>query len=643
MRSTKNPPIKLRSFLWQGIAAWIYGGLIIALIYTLALGYYSQFASLKDYVVLFLYGILLGIAAGVIFGSLCAAIIALYSKISGKAMEIFRIGPLCFSIFVSIVLIIFFYRKFAVVISYLDYPFIQSYRGMLTFIVLRMIALSFASVMLIFPLYGILLRLKNFIHRFRRGVLLAGVLFVIILLAGLLLCGSYFSSKAKVLVEVKPFHARYFSINSERQVYIFGADGSNWGIINTLIAQGLLPNIKELMERGSYAPLKTLPQGLSPIIWTSIDSGKLPYKHGIWDWYSISIPGLSNSLVPNRVMGVVPLSSIFQRTGVPVKLINNYYGNRRAKPIWEILSEQKAKVGVINWIFTWPAQKVNGFILSDKFPYYLLQEPGGRDRLNKNLMIETDNPQLAVAYPTDEVYQALSSYLETYQLKEINRNVHLMKKLSGYPDDRLMEQYLDFNSLPFIYKMIAQYQPDFMALYMSEPDKMQHFFWNYWEPQFFPPLTPEDFKKYKGIIPEVYAKVDIALGKLIECARDDAIIILISDHGFGANFNSPTPGGHHTAPDGILIIAGKNIKIGAEVKHPRVIEIVPTILYLFNLPVAQDMDGRVLTELIDDDYLNKHPITYIDSYGAPGGGDIKSREKMSEEVLKKLKALGYIQ
>jgi len=630
-------------FIWQGIVGWSYGSLLIALIYTLALGYFSLFTSLKDYIILFLYGVFLGFLAAFVFGALCASLIFLFCRIFNKKLSLARVSSLCLSIFVSFVLIIFFYRKYALVIAFSDYHFIRSYQGMFIFIVLRLVALSFASIMVIFPLYRLFLWFKDFILRFGRGVLLARGVYGVLVIASLLLCGSFFSMKARVLSEVKPFYARQFKINTERQVFIFGADGANFDVIETLMGRGMLPNIKRLMRQGSYAPLKTIHLGLSPIIWTSIDSGKLPEKHGIWDWYSISVPGVSTTLVPNRVMGVVPLTSVFRQIGLPIKLINNYYGNRQAKPIWEILSEQKAKVGVVNWIFSWPAQKVNGFVLSDKFPYYLLQEPGGLGKLSPELLITQQDLNLSAAHPLEEIYQHLSDYLNTHRQVEVSRNVNFMKKLSGYPSEQLLEQYLDFNSLPFIYKVIERYQPDYMALYLSEPDKMQHFFWNYWQPQYFPPIPAKDFEEHKNIIPEVNKKVDEALGKLMEIAREDAVIILISDHGFHANFNSPTAGGHHAAPDGMLIIAGKDIKIGAELKKPSVLDLVPTILYLFNLPIARDMDGRVLTELFDTDYLRKHPISYIDSYGAPAGDDIKFKEKMSKELLQKLKALGYIQ
>ena len=60
--------------------------------------------------------------------------------------------------------------------------------------------------------------------------------------------------------------------------------------------------------------------------------------------------------------------------------------------------------------------------------------------------------------------------------------------------------------------------------------------------------------------------------------------------------------------------------------RPLVLDIAPTILYLFGLPVARDMEGRVLTELIDEDFARRHGVTYIPSYESlaisPSGAEV---------------------
>ncbi len=67
-------------------------------------------------------------------------------------------------------------------------------------------------------------------------------------------------------------------------------------------------------------------------------------------------------------------------------------------------------------------------------------------------------------------------------------------------------------------------------------------------------------------------------------------------------------GAHRT--HGFLSLSGRNIR---PVKSPGEydsMDIAPTILYLMGQPVPRDMDGRILTEMIDDRYKEDHPVRY---------------------------------
>jgi predicted AlkP superfamily phosphohydrolase/phosphomutase len=66
-------------------------------------------------------------------------------------------------------------------------------------------------------------------------------------------------------------------------------------------------------------------------------------------------------------------------------------------------------------------------------------------------------------------------------------------------------------------------------------------------------------------------------------------------------------GGTHRR-DGILIAHGKPFRKGIEVKGARLIDMAPTILHLMGQPVPDDMDGHVLEELFEPEFLARHPI-----------------------------------
>jgi arylsulfatase A-like enzyme len=146
------------------------------------------------------------------------------------------------------------------------------------------------------------------------------------------------------------------------------------------------------------------------------------------------------------------------------------------------------------------------------------------------------------------------------------------------------------------------------------------------------------------------------------------VVLVLSDHGFQADVHAPTArrtaelsrwlgeghdavaelalvgatGTHH--PDGVLIAAGGPIVQGADFSA-ELYDITPTVLALLGLPVAEDMPGRVLSELIDRSFLDRHPVRRIPSYAdhlrmtwpavADGGDD--------SEALEMLRALEYIE
>jgi hypothetical protein len=73
-------------------------------------------------------------------------------------------------------------------------------------------------------------------------------------------------------------------------------------------------------------------------------------------------------------------------------------------------------------------------------------------------------------------------------------------------------------------------------------------------------------------------------------------------------------GTHAGAPDGFFMAVGDGVKAGATLHGASILDVAPTILYLMGLPVARDMEGRVMSEILDDEFTRAHPVTFIPSY-----------------------------
>ena len=77
---------------------------------------------------------------------------------------------------------------------------------------------------------------------------------------------------------------------SGRRAVVIGIDGADWKVIDALAARGELPHLTSLRERGVWGEIETLNDiPLSPVIWTSVATGKSPAKHGI-SWFMVDQP-----------------------------------------------------------------------------------------------------------------------------------------------------------------------------------------------------------------------------------------------------------------------------------------------------------------------------------------------------------------
>jgi predicted AlkP superfamily phosphohydrolase/phosphomutase len=104
-------------------------------------------------------------------------------------------------------------------------------------------------------------------------------------------------------------------------------------------------------------------------------------------------------------------------------------------------------------------------------------------------------------------------------------------------------------------------------------------------------------------------------------------------------------GGTHRL-HGILVAKGPHFRRGAEINGARLVDFAPTLLYLLGQPVPRDMDGKVLSDLFQLEFLQSHPIRYDDEkeefqVSDTGSGDYSQEE--AAQVEERLKALGYIE
>jgi predicted AlkP superfamily phosphohydrolase/phosphomutase len=98
--------------------------------------------------------------------------------------------------------------------------------------------------------------------------------------------------------------------------------------------------------------------------------------------------------------------------------------------------------------------------------------------------------------------------------------------------------------------------------------------------------------------------------------------------------------------EGVLIASGGPIRRGAAPVNARIIDIAPTVLHLMGVPIPSDMDGRVLSEVLDENFVESNPIEWEESETDVQNEvpeDLHSfTEQESELIARRLQALGYI-
>lgn len=442
---------------------------------------------------------------------------------------------------------------------------------------------------------------------------LSGLAFIFIISTGILLYIQFKDNKSSI-----------------SPVILIGLDGADWHIMDPLIEQGKLPHLNKLIQGGSSGVLKTFKPTKSPVVWTSIATGKSMIKHGILDWAFVEKNNIE-----------VPYSA----------------GERRAKAFWNILSERERSVGVINWFCTYPPEEVNGFIISDRF----------RVSVFKFLFDEivTFPSRLKMKLYPHVVRIKDRKYQKTIREEGIPDYLEKLRKSnSDIPESRLPQlrngqiYVLQDKSIENISLFLQDTFPvDLFATYLRLIDTTSHFgslsvsqsLRKKWEEenQNFGMPTPETekllYQEMASFIEPIYTYMDNVVGRIVEKASEDTTFIVISDHGF--NFSKVGYNHYNTPkiPHGIIIIKGPSIKSGFRLENAQVYDITPTLLYLFDLPVGKDMDGNVLLEAFREKFKKRNKVRFIPSYeGFQQKLDQKRSKDLDKEALEELKSLGYI-
>ena len=404
-----------------------------------------------------------------------------------------------------------------------------------------------------------------------------------------------------------------------KKVLLIGWDAADWKVINPLLDQGLMPTLEDFVNHGVMGNVATLRPILSPMLWNSIATGKRADKHGILGF-----------MEPDpQTGGVRPVTST----------------SRKVKALWNILTQRGYKAHVLGWFAGHPAEPINGISASDLFPYAVA--PLGKEWPLPPGAVHPESLRDTFAklrmHPGEVSEAAILPWIP--RAAEIDQEKD--KGLQSFAKI-LSENCTIHNAATWI---LQNQEWDFLAVYYNGIDHFCHGFMHYHPPQ-LPGIPVDKFEIYKDVVNGAYRFHDMMLETLLQLAGPDATVILVSDHGFHSDHlrplgipNEPAGPAIQHRPFGIFCMKGAHIKQDERIYGATLLDVTPTVLTLFGLPVGEDMDGRVLVQAFEQ----PPEITRIPSWeNEPGEagmhpGDLRMDPAAAEAVLQQFVALGYIQ
>ena len=405
----------------------------------------------------------------------------------------------------------------------------------------------------------------------------------------------------------------------KNKLLLIGWDAADWNIIWPLIAEGKMPALKKLIENGVYGNMSTMSPPYSPMLWTSVATGKTPDKHGVLGFIEVT---------PDA------------KTVRPVTTTS-----RTTRALWNIFHNQGLKSNLVGWWPSFPVEPINGVIVSDRFP------KTHRDPKKQTPMSEfsihpwekKDEFKDLRMFPFEITEAHLKPFVP--RAKDVDQDNH--KGLSAIA--KIVSENASIHNAAT--RLLRTSEWDFMAVYYDLIDHFCHSFMKYYPPR-LPSVDETNYDIFKEAVIGSYIFQDMMLERKMKLIDDDTTVILMSDHGFESGskriLNMPkvqaAPSLEHTQ-FGIFVASGPNIKKNQKVFGLGLIDVAPTILHHYGLPIGRDMDGKV----IQDIFTHTKPPTYIESWDHEPG-DFAELENMAasdplsdEETMQQLVELGYVE
>jgi hypothetical protein len=372
---------------------------------------------------------------------------------------------------------------------------------------------------------------------------------------------------------------------------VVAIDGLELRMTEQMLARGEMPRLAALLAQGASAPLEPETEQVPAIVWTTIATGRGPEAHGIRSAGARRLPGMAAPVPLAERSGVLGAlaraadTARLTRAQPPTALL------RGAKTFWNVAAEKGLRIGVVNFWASWPAEPVNGFLVSDR-AYLKLEKGGDPDR---------------ECWPEDAL-ERLRPLLESQARSRPHR--------------------LDRFHAAALQLLARAAPPDLEAVYLNGLDvfTMQAL-----------GGSAADVASLDERLEEVRGYHRFLDDRIAELAADLSprrMLVIVADPGRFARRSG-------TGTAGLLLLAGGPAR-ATRLARASERDVAPTLLHLLGLPVSRELPGRVLQEALLPAFLASHPPRSVASYGRRPRARAAA-SSFDRDVIQELRSLGYIQ
>ncbi|MFN2293412.1 MAG: alkaline phosphatase family protein [Candidatus Promineifilaceae bacterium] len=281
-------------------------------------------------------------------------------------------------------------------------------------------------------------------------------------------------------------------VTKSPKVLVIGLDGATFDLLQPLVDMGYLPNLGKLMDQGYWGRLDSTIPPFTAAAWSTLATGQNPGQHGVLSFRkrdSFNYDTLGSGFVDARQLGTT---------------------------IWEVMSDEGKKVGVVNVPLTYPARPVNGFMVTG-----MLTPPQAAE----------------YTYPPEFAQKLGEDYIVDVDFIRGQSGF----RQSGFPSKAEMLpsiRQMSHTRAKYCIRLLKEEPWDFFVVVFTSTDRVSHFFWDDLEDLLAEnPPRNEAGETIKQELLAYFRELDDDIGQLIETAGPSAHIVMMSDHGFGP---SPT-------------------------------------------------------------------------------------------------------